>query len=103
MENFASFLFSGVNKIANRWIVKVYILENLYNYAYPFILSKSFTNYQNKIDYLLKLKIIKSISVPSVKKIFLLSEFLQQLKLSNSKIIQVKKDLIFLLQEISQY
>ena len=42
------------------------------------------------------------IAVQSAKKLFPLSEFLSQIKLSNSKLIQIKKDLIFLIQEIGQ-
>jgi len=97
---FATFLYSGVKKVAGRLKVKVYIIEDLYDYAYPFIFSKHFINYKNRTDCLLKLQIMQCITVQSVKKLFPLSEFLLQIKLSNSKLIQVKKDLILLIQEI---
>lgn len=97
---FTTFLYSGVYKKSNRWFVRVYIIEDLYHYAYPFILSKSFQHYNNQADCILKLKLIKAISVKGTKKIFYLSNFLQHLKLSNKKIVKVKEDLIFLIQEV---
>ena len=44
---FTTFLYSGVYKKFNRWFVRVYIIEDLYHYAYPFILSKSFQHLFN--------------------------------------------------------
>ena len=99
---FATFLYSDIKKVAGRLKVKVYIIEDLYDYAYPFRFSKHFINYRNQTDCLLKLQIIRCIAVQSVEKLFPLSEFFLQIKLSNSKIIQVKKDLIFLIQEIGK-
>ncbi|MFT5250287.1 MAG: hypothetical protein ACI93P_002022 [bacterium] len=99
---FPTFLYSGVNKVGGRLKIKVYDIKDLYYYLYPFIFSKQFINYKNRTDCLLKLQIMLYMSVQSLKKIFPLSEFLLQIKLSNSKIIQVKKDLILLIQEIGQ-
>jgi hypothetical protein len=99
---FATFLYSGVTRVAGRLKVKVYIIEDLYDHAYPFTFSKHFLNYKNRTDCFLKIQIIRCISVQSFKKLFSLSEFLLQIKLSNSKIIQVKKDLIFLIQKTRQ-
>jgi hypothetical protein len=78
---FATFLYSDVQKISNRWFAGVYIIEDLYNYEYPFM---------NQTDCLLKIQIIKSISVESTQKTFQFSEFIKQIKLSNSAIRQVK-------------
>jgi hypothetical protein len=64
--------------------------------------SKYFLNYKNQTDCFLKLQIIRCVSIQSCKKLFSLSELLLQIKLYNSKIIQVKKDLIFLIQGIGQ-
>lgn len=97
---FATFLFSGVEKVKNRWIVKVYIIEDLDHYFYPFIFSKSFFNYKNKTDCFLKLKIIRNISRPGLKKLFPFALFIQELNLSSSKILEVKKDFIQLIREI---
>ena len=99
---FATFLFSSVYKKSNRWVVRVYIHEALYQYAYPFMLSKSFRNYNNKTDCLLKLTLVQAISVKTTKKVFHLSQFLEQLKLSGNQIVNTKQDLIFLIQEIVQ-
>jgi len=99
---FATFLYSGVYKKSNRWFVRVYIIEDLYLYEYPFILSNSFRNYKNQTDCLLKTQLIKAISVESIQKIFHLSEFIEQIKLSNKQIVKVKQGLIFLIQEIAQ-
>jgi hypothetical protein len=60
---FVTFLYSGVHKESNRWFVRVYILEDLYLYCYPFMLSNSFRNYKNQTDCLLKAQLIKAISV----------------------------------------
>jgi hypothetical protein len=40
--------------------------------------------------------------VKSTKKVFYLSQFLEQLKLSGHRIVNVKQDLIFLIQEVVQ-
>ena len=99
---FATFLYSGVDKISNRWRARVYIIEDLYNYKYPFILSTSFLNYKNKTNCLLKIQIIKSICVENPQKTFQFSKFIKQLKLSNHDIMQIKQDLISLIQEIAE-
>lgn len=44
---FATFLYSSVEKISNHWVARVYIIEDLYQYAYPFMFSQSFRNYKN--------------------------------------------------------
>jgi hypothetical protein len=55
---FATFLYSGVKKVAGRLKVKVYIIEDLYYHLYSFIFSKQFINYKNRTDCLLKLQIM---------------------------------------------
>jgi hypothetical protein len=100
---YATFLYSGVYKKSNRWFVRVYIHEALYRYAYPFMLSRSFRNYKNKSDCLLKLTLIQAISMKATKKVFYLSNFLKQLKLSGTRIVNVKQNLIFLIQEAIQH
>lgn len=99
---FATFLYSSVYKKSNSWVVRVYVIEDLYQYSYPIVLSKSFRNYNNQTDCLLKLKLIKAISVKSTEKRLHLSEFLEQLKLSSNQIVKVKQDLIFLIREVFQ-
>lgn len=99
---FATFLYSSVYKKSNRWFVRIYIIEDLYQYAYPIILSKSFRNYHSSIDCFLKLELIKAISVKSTKKTLHFSEFIEQLKLSGSQIVKIKQDLIFLIREVFQ-
>lgn len=99
---FATLLFSGVYKKSNCWVVRVYVQEALSQYAYPFMLSKSFRNYNNKTDCLLKLTLIQAISVKTTKKVFHLSQFLEQLKFSGNQIVNIKQDLIFLIQEVVQ-
>lgn len=66
------------------------------------MLSKSFRNYNNKTDCLLKLRLLQAISVKSTKKVFHLSQFLEQLKLSGNQIVNVKQDLVFLIKEVVQ-
>lgn len=62
----------------------------------------SYQNYNNQAACILKLQLIKAISIKGTKKIFYFSDFLQQIKLSSKKIIKVKQDLIFLIQEVVQ-
>lgn len=97
---FATFLYSSVYKKSNRYFVKIYIIEDLYSYEYPFFLSNSFRNYHNPTDCFLKLQLINCISVKSSQKTFYFSQFIQQLKLSNKKIVRIKQDFIFLLEEL---
>lgn len=99
---FASFLYSEVNKISNRWVVKTLIVEDLYTYLYPFNFPESLLTYTTQTDAFVKFTIIQSISVSRIKKIFPISEIISELKLSNSKIYKVKRDLIFLFQEIER-
>lgn len=99
---FATFVYSDVYKKSNCWFLRVYIIQDLYEHAYPFMFSQSFRNYKNLTDCFLKLKLIQAISVKGIKKTFYLSQFLQQIKLSNQKIVEVKKDLIVLIQDLVQ-
>jgi hypothetical protein len=97
---FATFLYSGVQKQSNRWFVRIYIIEDLYGYNYPFVLSNSFQNYKNKTDCFLKTQLINTISVETTQKIFYLSQFLEQLKLPSKEIVKIKQDLILLIEEL---
>lgn len=97
---FATFLYSGVEKQSNRWFVRIYIIEDLYSYNYPFVLSNSFRNYKNTTDCFLKTQLINTISVEATQKIFYLSQFLEQLKLSSKQIVKIKQDFIFLIEEL---
>ena len=97
---FATFLYSGVEKQSNRWFVRIYIIEDLYSYNYPFVLSNSFRNYKNTTDCFLKTQLINTISVEGTQKIFYLSQYLEQLKLSSKQIVKIKQDFIFLIEEL---
>lgn len=97
---FTTFLYSGVKKQSNRWFVRVYIIEDFYVYNYPFVLSNSFRNYKNTTDCFLKTQLINTISVEATQKIFYLSQFLEQLKLSSKQIVEIKQDFIFLIEEL---
>lgn len=52
---FATFLYSSADKVGKRWVIKVYIIEDLYDYAYPFIFKHGSSRiYQTLIRSLIK-------------------------------------------------
>jgi hypothetical protein len=97
---FATFLYSGVKKQSNRWFVRIYMIEDLYGYDFPFVLSNSFQNYKNTTNCFLKTQLISTISVEATQKIFYLSQFLEQLKLSSKQIVKIKQNSIFLIEKL---
>ena len=99
---FATIIYSDARKINNRWVGVVYVIEDLYSYRYPFLLSESFRNYTSCTDCFLKLKIIQVITANSQKKTFNMPQFIGQLNLSNKAIQQVKNTFISLLHEIHE-
>lgn len=102
-RTYACFPFSGVNKTkAGRWVVEVYIIEDLLLYQYPFMLSNSFLSIKNKSDLSLKYQLMSSLAVQNQQKTFNLQELFSQISVSNTRMIQIKKDLIQLLQELNQ-
>ncbi len=64
------------------------------------MVSILFRNYKNTTDCFFKTQLINTISVEATQKIFYLSQFLKQLKLSSKKIVKIKQDLIFLIEEL---
>ena len=53
---FATFLYSDVYKKSNCWFLRVYIIQDLYEHAYPFMFSQSFRSYNNLTDCFFKTK-----------------------------------------------
>ena len=66
------------------------------------MLSNSFLSIKNKSDLSLKYQLMSSLAVQNQQKTFNLQELFSQISVSNTRMIQIKKDLIQLLQELNQ-
>lgn len=102
-RTYACFPFSGVNKTkTGRWVVEIYIIEDLLSYQYLFILSNSFLSIKNKSNLCFKFQLMHSLAVHNQQKTFNLQELFSQISVLNTRMIEIKKDLIQLLQELNQ-
>ena len=90
------------NPSGRAWLIKVYVAEELFSFNYPFQFTKSFLTYKSKNDLHLKVKLIQTFAVKHQQKTFDLEEFFNQLSLSNAYIIQLKKSIIQLLNELGE-
>lgn len=88
------------NPFSNSWVIEVFIVEELFNFSYPFIFPKSFLRVKYKNDFRLKLLLIQSLSVKNQQKKFDIQELFQRVPASNSRMVQMKENLIQLLQEL---
>jgi len=93
-QSLLSFPYVDIRKEGNSWVVKVAVLELLYDYYYPFSFPSTFLTYKNIYDLQIKIKFIESISVVSLEKVFYVEIFLEQFNISKSKITVIKKDIV---------
>ena len=56
------------NPFSNSWVIEVFIVEELFNFSYPFIFPESFLRGKYKNDFRLKLLLIQSLSVKDQQK-----------------------------------
>jgi hypothetical protein len=82
------------------WGIEIAMAEQLFTFPYPFGFPKSFLNYQYKNDLRLKVRLIKSLLVRDQKKTFDLEELFNQVSLSSSQIVRIKKQFVRLLKEL---
>jgi hypothetical protein len=88
------------NTFRNSWVIEVFVVEELFNFSYPFVFSKSFLCGGHKNDLRLKLLLIQSLSVKDQQKKLDIQELFERVSVSNSRMVRVKEKLIQLLQEL---
>jgi len=84
------------------WCIEIAIAEQLYTFPYPFGFPKSFLCSQHKNDLRLKVRLIQSLVVKDQKKTFDLEELFNQVSVSSSRMVQIKKEFGKLLKELVQ-
>jgi hypothetical protein len=88
------------------WLTRVLLLEELFDYQYPFIYPDLFETESikfNKDQYLVRFEVIRLFSSKSATKKFYLREFFQQHPVSNKRIRDMKQIFIELIQELYQF
>jgi hypothetical protein len=88
------------------WLTRISLLEQLFDYQYPFKyldLFKTEIIKFNKDQYLVRFEFIRVFSSKSATKHFYLREFFQQHSVSNKRIPQIKRIFIELTQEFYQF
>lgn len=88
------------------WVTRVLLLEELFDYQYPFIYPDLFeteTIKFNKDQYLVRFEIIRLFSSKTATKNFYLREFFQQHPVSNKRIFDIKRIFIQLIQELYKF
>lgn len=88
------------NPSGNSWIIEVSAAEAIFCFPYPFQLPKSFLVSTCKNDLRLKLQLIKSLAVHEQEKRLDLDEFFNRVNVPNSQLIEIKKNIIQLLNEL---
>jgi len=82
------------------WRIEIAMAEQLYTFPYPFAFPKSFLRYQHKNDLRLKVRLIQSFVRKDQKKTFDLEELFNQVSVSISRMLQIKKEFVQLLKEL---
>jgi hypothetical protein len=88
------------NPLGNSWVIEVLAAEELFWFPYPFQLPKSFLISRHKNDLRLKLRLMKSLAVREPEKRLDLDEFFKRVNLPNKQLIQIKKSILQLLNEL---
>lgn len=88
------------NPSGNSWVIEVLAAEELFCFPYPFHLPKSFLCSGSKNDLRLKVRLIKSLAVSEQTKRLDLEEFFNTTRVRNNPLIQIKKNIIQLLNEL---
>jgi len=88
------------------WLPRVLLLEELFDYQYPFRYPDLFETESIKLtkdQYLVRFEVIRLFSLKSATKNFYLREFFQQHPVSNQRIRNIKRIFIQLIQELYQF
>jgi hypothetical protein len=87
------------------WVTRILLLEELFDYQYPFKYPDLFETENNKLtkdQYLVRFEFIRVFSIKSATKHFYLREFFQQHPVSNKRIRDMKQIFIELIQQFYQ-
>jgi hypothetical protein len=87
------------------WIAKIWVVEELFYYDYPFLIPNFFLGENNKNKCEVQFKIIQTFSSVEIEKIFLIQEFFQDYPsgLSNQQKTTMKEYFIELVQILEDY
>jgi len=100
-QSYVCFPYVGCeNPSGNSWSIEVFAAEALFFFPYPFQLPKSFLISTRKNDLRLKLRLMKSLAVHEQEKRLDLDEFFNRVNVPNNQLIQIKKSIIQLLNEL---
>ena len=88
------------NPLGNSWSIEVLAAEELFYFQYPFQLPELFLRSVSKNDLRLKMLLLKSLAVSERGKKLDLEEFFSPLNVRNSQLIQIKKNILQLLNEL---
>ncbi len=87
------------------WVTRILLLEELFDYQYPFKYPDLFETENNKLtkdQYLVRFEFIRVFSTKSATKHFYLREFFQQHPVSNKRIRDMKQIFIELIRQFYQ-
>jgi len=89
----------------NCWIAKVWIAEELFYYAHPFLLPDFFQQKTTKYQFDVQFKVIQVFSSINIMKEFFIKEFLDSYPsvLSNQQRTKIKRSFIQLIQILEEY
>ena len=90
------------NPSVKLWVIEILVAEEFFYFPYPFQLPKSFLYSSNKNDLRLKVRIMKSLAVSKPEKTLDLEEFFILINLRNNQLIEIKKNIIQLLNELAE-
>jgi hypothetical protein len=93
------------SKKSKSWVTRILLLEELFDYQYPFKYPDLFETENNKLtkdQYLVRFEFIRVFSIKSATKHFYLREFFQQHPVSNKRIRDMKQIFIELIREFYQ-
>jgi hypothetical protein len=100
-QSYVCFPYVGChNSSGNSWGIEVLAAEELFYFPYPFQLPKSFLRSVSKNDLRLKVRLTKSLDVSEREKKLDLEEFFKPINVRNNQLIQIKKNIIQLLNEL---
>ena len=100
-QSYVCFPYVGCeNTSGTSWLIEVFVAEELFCFPYPFQLPNSFLHSVSKNDLRLKIRLIKSLATSERNKTLDLEEFFNTISLSNNQLIQIKKNIIQLLNNL---
>ena len=92
------------SKTLYKYTATVWIAEELFYYAHPYILPNSFQQKLTKYEFEVQFHIIQILNSPNISKEFFIKEFFEsQSKLSNQNIANIKKYFIESIQILEEH